>query len=73
MVRYKARLVAQGFMQKPDIDYDETYSPVMSGIMFRYLISMEANLNLKMQLMHVVTAYLHVLLDSEISMEDLRS
>jgi hypothetical protein len=34
VVRYKVRLVAQGFTQRPDINYDETYSPVMSGIMF---------------------------------------
>jgi len=68
VVRYKARLVAQGFTQKPGIDYDETYSPVMSGITFRYLISMAANLNLKMQLMDVVTAYLYESLDSEIYM-----
>ena len=59
MVRYKARLVAQGFTQRPGIDYDETYSPVMSGITFRYLISMAAGMNLKMQLMDVVTAYLY--------------
>ena len=52
-------LVAQGFTQRPGIDYDETYSPVMSGITFRYIISMAANLNLKMQLMDVVTAYLY--------------
>jgi hypothetical protein len=68
VVRYKARLVAQGFTQRPGIDYDETYSPVMSGITFRYLISMAANLNLKMQLMDVVTAYLYGSLDSEIYM-----
>jgi len=68
VVRYKARLVAQGFTQRPGIDYDETYSPVMSGIMFRYLISMAANLNLKMQLMDVVTAYLYGSLYSEIYM-----
>jgi hypothetical protein len=55
-------------MQRPGIDYDETYSPVMSGITFRYLISMAANLNLKMQLMDVVTAYLYGSLDSEIHM-----
>jgi hypothetical protein len=34
VVRYKERLVAQGFTQKPDIDYNETYSPVMSDITF---------------------------------------
>jgi hypothetical protein len=40
VVRYKARLVAQGFTQRPDIDYNETYSPVMNGITFWYLISL---------------------------------
>jgi hypothetical protein len=34
VVRYKARLVAQGFTQRPDIDFNETYSPVMNGITF---------------------------------------
>jgi hypothetical protein len=68
VVRYKARLVAQGFTQRPGIDYDETYSLVMSGITFRYLISMAANLNLKIQLMDVVTAYLYRSLDLEIHM-----
>lgn len=40
IVRHKARLVAQGFSQRPGIDYDETYSPVMDTITFRFLISM---------------------------------
>jgi hypothetical protein len=34
VVRYKARLVAQGFTQRPGIDFNETYSLVMSGITF---------------------------------------
>jgi len=55
-----------GFTQRPEIDYDETYSP--SSITFRYLISMAANLNLKMQLMDVATAYFYGSLDSEIYM-----
>ena len=36
VVRYKARLVAQGFTQRPGIDFDENYYPIMSGITFRY-------------------------------------
>jgi hypothetical protein len=34
VVRYKARLIAQGFTQRPGIDFNETYSPVMNGITF---------------------------------------
>ncbi|XP_075092484.1 uncharacterized protein LOC142172710 [Nicotiana tabacum] len=34
VVRYKARLVAQGFSQRPDLDYIETYSPVVDAITF---------------------------------------
>ena len=68
-MRYKARLVAQGFMQKPGVDYNETYSPVMSSITFRYLISLVVQNRLSLQLMDVVTAYLYGSLDSEIYMK----
>jgi len=68
-VRYKARLVAQGFTQKPGVDYNETYSPVMSSITFRYLISLAVQNRLSLQLMDVVTAYLYGSLDSEIYMK----
>jgi hypothetical protein len=66
VVRYKARLVAQGFTQRPGIDYNETYSPVMNGITFRYLISLAVQKRLLLQLMDVVTAYLYGSLDSDI-------
>jgi len=69
MVRYKARLVAQGFTQRPVIDFNETYSPVMSGITFRYLIALAVQNHLSMQLMDVVTAYLYGSLDSDIYMK----
>ncbi|KAM1225989.1 hypothetical protein ACFX2G_045625 [Malus domestica] len=69
IVRYKARLVAQGFSQRPWIDYDETYSPVMDVITFRYLISLVVSEKLDMQLMDVVTAYLYGDLDTEIYMK----
>jgi len=69
VVRYKARLIAQGFTQRPDIDFDETYSLVMSGIIFRYLISLAVQKDLSMHLMDVVTAYLYGSLDSDIYMK----
>ena len=59
IIRYKARLVAQGFSQRPSIDYEETYSPVMDTITFRYLISLIVFEGLYMRLMNVVTAYLY--------------
>jgi hypothetical protein len=34
VVRYKGRLVAQGFTQISGIDFNETYSPVMGTITF---------------------------------------
>ena len=65
-MRYKARLVAQGFSQRPDIDYEETYSPVMDAITFRFLISLAVSEELDMRLMDVITAYLYGSIDSNI-------
>jgi hypothetical protein len=68
-VRYKARLVAQRFTQRPGINFNETYSPVMNGITFRYLISLTTQKRLSLQLMDVVTAYLYGSLDSDVYMK----
>ena len=59
IIRYKARLVAQGFSQRPGIDYEETYSPVMDVITFRFLISLTVSEGLDMRLMDVITTYLY--------------
>ena len=59
IVRYKAHLVAQGFFQRPGVDYEETYSPVMNAITFRYLISLAVHENLEIHLIDVVTTYLY--------------
>jgi hypothetical protein len=34
VVRYKERLVAQGFTQRPGVNFNEIYSPVMNEITF---------------------------------------
>jgi hypothetical protein len=69
IIRYKTRLVAQGFSQRPGIDYEETYSPVMDAITFRFFISLVVTENLDMRLMDVVTAYLYGSLDNDIYMK----
>ena len=38
VLRFKVRLVAQGFSQRLGIDFDSTYSPVMDAGTFRYLL-----------------------------------
>jgi len=51
--------VAQEFLQRPGIDYEEIYSRVIDAITFRYLINMIVHENLEMHLMDIVTAYLY--------------
>ena len=69
IVRYKARLVAQGFSQIPGIDYEETYSPVIDAITLRFLIGFTISEGLHMRLMDVVTAYLYGNLENDIYMK----
>jgi hypothetical protein len=57
VMRYKARLVAQGF------------TPVMNVISFRYLVSLVLQKCLSLQLMDAVITYLYRSLDSDISMK----
>lgn len=69
IIRYKARLVAKGCSQKCGIDYNETYSPVVRYVSIRYLIALSVKLNLKIDQMDAVTAFLQGDLTEEIYME----
>ena len=69
IIRYKTRLVAQDFSQRPRIDYEETYSPVMDAITFFFLISLAVSEELDMRLMDVITVYLYGSIDSDIHMK----
>ena len=66
IVRYKVRLVAQGFIQRPGIDFQFIYSPVMDSGTFRYLLGMAVQYSLDTQLLDVVTTYLYDLLDAQL-------
>jgi len=69
IVRYKTWLVAQGFSQRPSIDFEETYSLVLDATKFRYLISLVAQEGLNLHLMDVVTVYLYSSFENDIYMK----
>jgi len=65
---YKARLVVKGCAQRKDINFDETYSPVIRYNSIRYLFSLAVNLNLHIDQMDAITAFLQGELKHEIYM-----
>lgn len=65
-VRYKARLVAQGFAQRPGLDFLDTYAPVVQTSSVLALLSIAASLNLEMIQFDVSTAFLNGYLNEEI-------
>lgn len=67
-VRYKARLVAQGYSQKYGVDYNEVFSPVVMHTTFRMLLSVAAKRNLIVQHIDAKTAFLNGNLEETIYM-----
>ncbi|BES90199.1 Hydra magnipapillata [Nesidiocoris tenuis] len=67
--RRKARLVARGFNQRPGLDYDETYSPVIRLGTIRTMMALAAEKGMKVHQLDVVTAYLNGDIDKSIYME----
>ncbi|GAA6003970.1 hypothetical protein JCM5350_005092, partial [Sporobolomyces pararoseus] len=65
---YKVRLVAQGFAQRPGLDFRETFAPVAKFTSIRVLLALAARQNLKLQQADVDKAYLYGKLDEELYM-----
>lgn len=68
VVRYKARLVIKGFIQKKGIEYNEIFAPVARHTSIRYLLAMAVKYNLFIEQMDAVTAFLQGDIDTEIYM-----
>lgn len=67
--RYKARLVARGFTQKYQQDYDETFAPVARISTFRFILAFANQFDLQVHHMDVKTAFLNGVLKEDIYME----
>lgn len=68
-IKYKARLVAQGFTQKFGVDYDEVFAPVTRSSTFRALLAISSVQNLVVQQYDVKSAFLNGTLNEEIYMK----
>lgn len=67
--KYKARLVARGFMQRRGFDYEETWAPVARLSTVRTLIAVINYKNLAVQQMDVKSAFLHGTINENIYMK----
>ena len=65
----KARIVAQGFTQRPGMDYYEITSPVVKFNSLRTLLAIGNSLDWEIEMMDVKGAYLNSNLDEEIYMQ----
>ena len=59
VVRYKARLVAQGFSQVPGVDYFDTFAPVARLASIRTVLAIAAVQNLEIHQIDIKGAYLN--------------
>ena len=65
-IRYKARLIAKGYLQKPGVDYDETYSPVAKLTTLRIVLAVGVHRNMYFHRLDVKTAFLYGDLDENV-------
>jgi len=68
-VKFKSRIVAQGFLQVPDLDFTETFSSVAKFTTLQIFLALTAFLNPELHQVDVVGAYLQGDLDEEIYMK----
>ena len=66
--KYKARLVAKEFSQKPNIDYFDTFTPVTRISSIRVLLALASIHRLVIHQMDVKTTLLNVELEEQIYM-----
>jgi hypothetical protein len=66
VVRNKSRLVAQGYSQKEEIDYEETFAPIVCLEVIMILLSFSMAKGFRLYQMDVKSALLNGFLEEEI-------
>ena len=66
--RYKGRVVAKGFSQKPGIDYEETFSPTAKWAALRAILALGALEDMEIESVDISSAFLNGELDKDITM-----
>jgi hypothetical protein len=64
--RYKARWVLRGFTQRPGIDFDETFSPVVKPATVRTVLSLALSRQWPVHQLDVKNAFLHGILSETV-------
>jgi len=67
--QYKTRLVAKGYAQKEDIDYNEIFSPVIKHTSYSDVIGDSCSVDLELEQMDIKTAFVHDELEEKIYMK----
>ena len=69
IIKYKARLAAKGFTQRPGIDYNETFAPVERTESINTVLAIAADEDLKAENVDVNTAFLYGEVEEEVYMD----
>ena len=67
--RYKVRLVAKDYTQEEEIDYEDTFSPVVRIISVRLILAIVIYMDLELYQMDIRTAFFNGELNEEIYMD----
>ena len=67
-IRFKPRLVAKGFTQLEEVDYNEIYSPVVRHSSIRVLLACVLQFDMYLEQLSIKIAFLHGNLEEQIFM-----